>query len=235
MINIIRKFINPFKIDLKKYPSIDLRRRKKLLDHHGITKILDVGANSGQYGLETIKIGFKGIIISFEPIKSVFEKLRINSNKYHFWEAHNFGLGDKCEEALINVSENTFSSSLLEIMPNHIKNAPESKIINKEQISVKTIDDIFDKIVDDKETVLLKIDVQGYEKKVLEGARESLKKIKGIQIEMSIEELYRDEMLYIDMINFLKSLGFNLSSLENGFYCEERGKLLQVDGLFFRN
>jgi hypothetical protein len=63
---------------------------------------------------------------------------------------------------------------------------------------------------------------------------DSLKKIKGIQIEMSIEELYRDEMLYIDMINFLNSLGFNLYSLENGFYNEETGKLLQVDGIFFR-
>ena len=72
MINLLRKLINPFKIDLKKYPAVDLRRRKKLLDHHRITKILDIGANSGQYGLETIKIGFKGAIISFEPDKKCF-------------------------------------------------------------------------------------------------------------------------------------------------------------------
>ena len=234
MINLLRKLINPFKIDLKKYPAVDLRRRKKLLDYHRITKILDIGANSGQYGLETIKIGFKGAIISFEPVKSVFNKLRKNAEKYPLWYTYNYGLGDKCETSEINISENTFSSSILEIMPNHVKSAPESKMIHKEEILIKKIDAIFNEVVEEGDIVLLKVDVQGFEKKVLEGAMDSLKRIKGIQIEMSIEELYRDEMLYIDMINFLNSLGFNLYSLENGFYNEETGKLLQVDGIFFR-
>jgi FkbM family methyltransferase len=235
MIDFVKKFINFFKLDLKKYPSLDLRRRKKLLDYYKISKILDVGANSGQYGLEVIKLGFQGTIISFEPVNSVFKKLNKKSKKHDFWESHNFGLGSKDEKAWINISENTFSSSLLEIMPNHVKSAPESRIVNKESITIKKIDTVFDSLVNENEIILLKIDVQGFEKKVLEGAEKSLKKIKGIQIEMSIEELYKGEMLFIDMINFLKPYGFKLCSFENGFYDEESGKLLQVDGLFFRD
>ena len=61
-----------------------------------------------------------------------------------------------------------------------------------------------------------------------------LQKIKGIQIEMSIEELYRGEILFDQIIPFLKNIGFNLYSLENGFFDMESGKLLQVDGIFFK-
>lgn len=234
MIKIIRKIINPFKLDLKKYPSLELRRRKKLLEHYQISKILDVGANSGQYALETRKLGYKGKIISFEPVKSVYNELKKKAEKNSLWECYNYGLGDNDVDLEINISQNTFSSSILKIMPQHVNSAPESKVINKEKICVKKLDSIFNSIVNEEENVLLKIDVQGFEKKVLDGAKESLKKIKGIQIEMSIEELYSGEMLYKDMISLLNSYGFNLHSLENGFYDEKTGKLLQVDGVFFQ-
>jgi FkbM family methyltransferase len=235
MIEFIIKIINLFQLDLKKYPSLELRRRKKLLDHHHISTILDVGANSGQYALETKKIGYKGKIISFEPVKSVYKKLKKNADKSSSWECYNYGLGDNDTSTEINISQNTYSSSILKITPQHIESAPESKVIKREKIYIKKLDSVFDSIVQKGEKVLLKIDVQGFEKIVLDGAKESLNKIKGIQIEMSIEELYKDEILYIDMIQLLDFYGFSLSSLENGFYNQKTGKLLQVDGIFFRD
>lgn len=234
LINIIRKIINPIKLDLKIYPNLDLRRRKKLLSHQNITKIFDVGANSGQYALQTFDLNFKGQIISFEPVKSTFQSLELKTKKNANWQAYNFGLGNKNEQLEINLSQNTFSSSLLDILPSHVKSAPDSKTVGIETVTIKKLDSIFNDFVNKKDVVLLKIDVQGFEKKVLEGAEESLNKIHGIQIEMSIEELYKEEVLFLDMITYLKSLGFNLHSLENGFYNEETGKLLQVDGLFFK-
>ncbi len=234
IVNFIKKIVNPLNIDIKKYPSSDLRRRKKLLEHHKISNVLDVGANSGQYAIELFEIGYSGNIISFEPVKSVFNILNkkvVNNKK---WKAFNFGLGNKEEKLSINISENTYSSSLLDIMPSHIKGSPESKYIDKELIKIKTLDSIYDEIIKFNDIVLLKIDVQGFEKNVLDGALKSLQKIKGIQIEMSIEELYKGEILFDQMIPFLKNIGFNLYSLENGFYDMESGKLLQVDGIFFR-
>jgi len=234
MIKFIRKIINPFKLDLKKYPSLELRRRKKLLEHHQISKILDVGANSGQYAIETKRLGFKGEIISFEPVKSVYNELKKKAERWSSWECYNYGLGDEDVNTEINISQNTFSSSILNIMPQHVDNDPESKVVDKEKVCIKKLDSIFNTLVDEGENILLKIDVQGFEKKVLDGAKGSLNKIKGIQIEMSIEELYKDEMLYLNMIQLLVSYGFNLCSLENGFYNQKTGKLLQVDGVFFR-
>ena len=79
---------------------------------------------------------------------------------------------------------------------------------------------------------MLKIDTQGYEKNVIDGATKSLGSIKVIQLEMSILPLYENEMLYVDMINYLDKKGFQLFSLENGFSDQHTGQLLQVDGIF---
>tara|TARA_R110002050_G_scaffold104139_1_gene213499 strand:+ start:2487 stop:3200 length:714 start_codon:yes stop_codon:yes gene_type:complete len=235
VINIIRKILNPLKMDLKIYPNLDLRRRIKLLEHYKITKILDVGANNGQYAKQTYLLGYKREIISFEPVKSVFNELKKSASKNKTWSVHNFGLGDKEEELEINISKNTFSSSLLDIMQDHVEGAPESQYTHKEKIQIKKLDDIFSKITHKNDKVFLKMDVQGFEENVIKGAKESLKFIEGIQLEMSLEELYKGEILFDDVIKLVKSFGFKLYSLENGFYNEKTGRLLQVDGIFFKN
>ncbi len=234
IINSIKHIVNLFKIDIIKYPNSDLRRRGKLFNHFKINKILDVGANTGQYAQLTREIGFKGMIISFEPLTNAYVKLIKHATKDKKWEAHNLALGNRNEEIAINISKNSYSSSILEITKNHTDNAPESSFVNKEKINVKRLDELYDDLVKRDDIVLLKIDVQGFERNVLEGAKKSLDKIKGIQIEMSIVELYKDEMLFLDLMDYLKSLGYSLYSLENGFYNNNTGQLLQVDGIFFR-
>ena len=89
-------------------------------------------------------------------------------------------------------------------------------------------------IINKTDCVLLKIDVQGFEKEVLEGAKNVLEHIKGVQLEMSIEELYMGETLFGEMYDFITKKGFKLHSVENGFYNEKTGKLLQLDGIFFK-
>ncbi|NVK51781.1 MAG: FkbM family methyltransferase [Flavobacteriaceae bacterium] len=233
--NLIRKIINPIKIDVVRYPNSDLTRRIKLFKYFGINKVLDVGANKGQYAKLIRKIGFKGNIVSFEPLSEAYKILEKSSIKDKKWEIHNFALGDKEETSIINVSENLFSSSLLDMTSSHVESAPTSNYKSTEKISVKTLNQVFNDVVDEKEVVFLKLDVQGFEENVLKGASNILSKIKGIQIEMSLLELYEGEMLYRDIINLLESYGFELFSLENGFQNKDSGRLLQVDGIFFRN
>jgi len=234
IVDFLKKIINLFKVDIIKYPNSDLRRRKKLMHNFKINKILDVGANTGQYASLTRKLGFKGEIVSFEPLLKAYQSLVLKSLKDKKWETYNFALGDKTEDAFINISKNVYSSSILEITQNHLQGAPESSYIEKEKIKVKELGDIYNDLVEDSDIVFLKIDVQGFEKNVIEGAHNILHKIKGIQLEMSIVELYKGEMLLFEMINFLGTYGFKLYSLENGFYNDNTGQLLQVDGIFFR-
>ena len=84
------------------------------------------------------------------------------------------------------------------------------------------------------QNVFLKLDVQGYEKFVLRGASEILSSLVGIQLEMSIVQMYDDEMLYLDILNFMKQHGFEVHSLEPGHTHYPTGRMKQFDGVFFR-
>jgi len=211
-----------------------LARRKKILDTYDINLIFDVGANVGQYGTELREIGFKGRIVSFEPLGFVYKELSAKAEKDDLWDVHNFALGDKEETAQINIAGNSFSSSLLDMLPSHIKSAPESEYTGKEEIRIRTLDSIHPSLSSQADRVYLKIDTQGYERSVLQGGMESLKTIDTIQLEMSLTPLYKDELPFNEMYDLLYGYGYRLIAVEPGFTDEHTGQLLQLDGIFHR-
>jgi FkbM family methyltransferase len=216
---------------VKRYPEEDVVRRMKLISAKQVDTLLDVGANAGQYARLMRDYGFQGKIISFEPLSRAFKILSKFAARDPKWFVYNFALGDKNSTSTINVAGNSFSSSLLSMLPSHENAAPESKYVTQEQIEVKALDSIFDDLhVFGK--VMMKIDVQGFEKSVIEGAKKTLENVDILQLEMSIIPLYESEIIYLDMIMYLKTLGFELFSLENGYADPYTGKLLQVDGIF---
>jgi FkbM family methyltransferase len=229
----INRIIKALGIEISKLEQSDKIRRLKLIKHFKINTIFDVGANVGKYALEMRELGFTGKIVSFEPLSNAFEKLRIVSQKDRNWEAINVALGNKNELNTINIAGNLDSSSLLDMLPSHLKSAPETKYIGKETIKVVTLDSIFNEYYKEDSKIYMKIDTQGFEKNVLEGAKNSLGKIIGLQLEMSIIPLYENSPTYLDIIDYLYGLGYKLFSLENGFSDPKTGQLLQVDGIFF--
>lgn len=231
----INGVLHKFGAQVTRYPGGSVKRRIMLVNYFGINKILDVGANSGQFALEMRSIGFKGKIISFEPLSVVFRELEKNSYHDENWTAVNCALGDDDTEAAINVAGNINSSSLLSMHQNHEKSSPGSKFIGKEKITIKKLDSIFHDYYEKNDSVYLKLDTQGFEKRTLEGAEKSLEYIKGIQIEMSLVPLYEGSLLFSEMKLLLEKKGFELYSLESGFTDPESGRLLQVDGIFFKN
>ena len=211
---------------------MDIVRRMKLVRGKKIDTLLDIGANSGQYASLMREYGYKGNIISFEPLKDAFEELKMNSIKDNNWLVNNYAIGDKNATSLINIAGNSFSSSILDMLPSHLNSAPESKYVAKEEIQIKKLDSIFDSFIKNGDKVMMKIDVQGFEKNVLDGANKSLNRIEIIQLEMSVIPLYENEMILVDMINYLDNKNYKLFSLENGYFDSHTGKLLQVDGIF---
>lgn len=218
-----------------RYPTGSVKRRISLINYFKINKILDVGANSGQFALEMKDIGYKGSIVSFEPLSVAYRELEKNSRYDDKWTAVHCALGDTDSEAVINVAGNLNSSSLLPMHQNHEKSSPTSKFIGKENIRIRKLDSIFADYFEKDDRVYLKIDTQGFEKRVLDGAEQSLKYIMGIQIEMSLVPLYQDSLLFSEMKSLLENKGYELYSLENGFTDPESGRLLQVDGIFFKS
>ncbi len=232
----LKRSVNKFfGVDVVRYPTENLDRRIKLLNNYNIDVIIDVGANIGQYGGEMRSIGFKGQIISFEPLKKAFEKLEKNASKDPNWRVFNSSIGEKDGQTTINVSKNSVSSSLLDHLPQLTESAPQAAFVDKETIEIKKLDTIFDSLDIKGKNIYLKIDTQGYEEMVLAGAEKSLQFIKGIQIEMSFIPSYNGSMTFDKMKIKLNELGFQMMALENGFYDKKTGKQLEIDGIFYRN
>lgn len=230
----LQKIFSKAGFQIKRYPDADpdMLRRFKILKHCKIDTLFDIGANIGQYGSSMRKFGYSQKLISFEPLKSAFQELQKASSKDDNWVINNYALGNENTKSVINVAGNSFSSSILNMLPTHLDHAPESKYTTQEEIEIKTLDTIFNSFCGKESRVMIKIDTQGFEKNVIDGATESLKVIKMIQMEMSIVPLYESEMTYIEMINYLDNKGFQLFGLENGFSDQITGQLLQVDGIF---
>ena len=82
--------------------------------------------------------------------------------------------------------------------------------------------------------VFLKVDVQGYEDRVLQGAAGILNRLVGIEVELSLVRLYEGQRLFDDLLVEVKEKGFDLWSVRPVFTDRESGRLLQVDATLFR-
>jgi len=196
--------------------------------------VLDVGANEGQYA-KNIRIGgYKNRIISFEPLKVPYEVLRQMSGNDSKWDCYNLAIGDTDGQTEINIAGNSVSSSILDINATHTQAAPASKYIGKQTIQIRSIDSIWNELNVGKSHIYMKVDTQGFEKHVLLGAKDSLKKIKAIQLEMSVQTLYEGEDLYYQLSDVLYKEGFRLIKIMRGM-TKPNGELLQFDGVFLRD
>ena len=233
---LIKSAFNRVGIKLSRYSAIrdPAAVRMRFLERFNINVILDVGANTGQYAGALRRDGYQGRIISFEPLSSAFGLLEKRSREDHQWTAVHTGLGDTVEEREINISKNSYSSSLLGMLPNLAATAPEAQYIDKERIRIDLLDNYYSQHCNAHDNVFLKIDTQGFTNHVLRGAKESLEHIAGLQIELSLVSLYDGEPLIGEVISGLERLGFRLILLCPEFTDSVTGQQLQVDGIFFR-
>jgi FkbM family methyltransferase len=210
-----------------------LGRRMQLMRSYGIDLVLDVGANSGQYARRLRSLGYSGQIVSFEPMRGPFLDLQAAAAKDDNWSCLQCGLGDADAEATIHVSENSVSSSLLPMLPSHDQHAPRSKFVDEERIQIERLDMLSaQQGWTQHRNTWLKIDVQGYEHKVLAGAAAMLPKVAALQLELSLVPLYSGQLTMIPMLELLADLGFDPVAFEPGFEDKATGEYLQVDGIF---
>ena len=201
-----------------------------------IDLILDVGANNGQFASWIRECGYMGKIVSFEPLSSAHAALRQTCERDPLWEAYpRCALGDHEGEVEINIAGNSESSSILPMLESHRNAAPDSAYLGKEIVSVKKLDDVAGQYLKDTRAPFLKIDTQGFEWQVLDGARDTLPHIKGILVELSLVPLYGGQHLWRDVIDRLEAEGFILWAFKPVFSDLSQGRTLQVDGIFYRN
>jgi FkbM family methyltransferase len=227
--------LQPYVKGIPVQPREEDFRRVRLMASRGITVLLDVGANIGQYALRTRHAGYRGRIVSFEPIQAAFADLSARAAADPAWECRRNALGSSLGESEIHISRNSYSSSLLEMEDRHLRTAPDSAYVGSERITVVPLDSVWDELVDSSDRPLLKLDVQGFELEALRGAERSLPSLIGVQCELSLVPLYAGAPSYREVLEFLDAAGFRLAGFEPALFDPETGELLQADGIFVRD
>jgi FkbM family methyltransferase len=201
---------------------------------HQIDVVLDVGANVGEYAQQLRTDRFKGRIVSFEPQSAPFRELQRRAAADPRWDCRQLALSDTDGEATMNVSSHTPTSSFLPIKDWLVTELPEVGYVATERARLMRLDSLREELIRPSDRTLLKVDVQGYELNVLQGARRTLSDIALLECELSLVALYEGSPLLRDMLAWLETAGFRLVSVEPTGFFPPSGEVLQVDGIFSR-
>lgn len=224
----VKQILKRFDLDLVRASS-----RQTIMDFlldRNIELVLDVGANEGQFARSLRASRYQGWIRSFEPIAAVAQVLAANAATDPKWDVEAFALGAAAERSTINVSDMTVFSSMRDATDAAARFSAQAAVARTEDIEVRRLDDI---LPDVPANTLLKIDTQGFEKEVLEGARKTLPALKGVLMEVPIIQLYQGNWTFHEAVEFMDLSGFVPAQIHPvNFHWRDKVSLVEVDCLF---
>lgn len=238
----IRKLLQRFNYDIVKYhptyktgnlDSAEILNEYKWLQKLNIKTVLDIGANEGQFSEKARTIFKDAAIYAFEPLPVAFEVLKKNFASDNKFFPINLAAGEREETVEINLNESSASSSILPMTDTHTDNFSFAVKTKPVTVKVNTLDAVL-KPHELQKPVLMKIDVQGFEDKVLAGAKGVIKNVDVIIIELSFKELYANQPLFDDIYNLLKQEGFKFCGSLEQLRSPNDNEILQADGIFMR-
>lgn len=201
----------------------------RIADNSGCSMVLDVGANEGEFVQELRRHGYSGDVISFEPRSAAFHQLEQCTFHDSRWVAERVALGAERGNVRINISGNGVSSSVLPMQSLHLDAAPDAAYVATEEVPQDRLDDLVLSHLPDEAQLLFKLDVQGYEAAVLEGAPEVLRRTVALQLELSLAPMYNGQADWRQLMSDLRRLDFELWTLEPVLTDQRTGRTLQVD------
>ena len=186
-----------------------------VIDRQAVDAVLDVGANRGQFRhfLRRV-VGYRGLILSFEPVRACIEDLRPQVARDRRWFLYEFALGRRDETRTLHVSEDSRCSSFLDAA-RETHGVPLEQA-HDEEASIRSLESVFPEL---KKTHgfkrgYLKLDTQGYDLEVIRGAGRALQEFVALQTELSFLPIYEGVPDYATMLAELTSQGFDVC----GFY-----------------
>jgi FkbM family methyltransferase len=185
--------------------------------HLGVNCVLDVGAHAGAFALDLRNNGYDGEIISFEPTSSSFAILRDRAAVDAKWSVYNVALGQSEGSATINVMRDTHYSSLRSPLRIGVEDfeVNGNSVDHVETVEVRRLDGLLSEVTAaiDHPRVFLKMDTQGWDLEVFEGAGASLESVVGLQSELSIRALYEGMPDFRTALSTYEARGFHISSM----------------------
>lgn len=230
--NKIRKIFNIAGIDIHRYYG-DTDRLTWLRDLN-IQTVFDIGANTGQFAIEIREKLPDAQIHSFEPIKESYEKLRTNFYNDKNFSASNYALGETHGYTMMNKNSYSLSSSILPMAESHKELFPYTQESSLEKVETRRLDDIFFEL-NPKENILIKVDTQGYEDKVIAGGIKAFTNTKVAILETSFIELYKGQSLFDGIYQKMKSIGFTYRGALHQKINSQTGEVIFEDSIFLRS
>jgi FkbM family methyltransferase len=195
-----------------------------------IQTVLDVGANIGQFARDIAEKLPQARIVSFEPLRDAYAELE-RAARVQGFEAHNFALGEEDGRAVIRRARNSQSSSILPMLDLHREAFAGTDEVGTEEVEVRRLDSLALGI---EPNLLVKLDVQGFEDKVIAGGRETISRAACVLTEVSFEELYEGQPLFDDINAQLREMGFRFRGTWWQLPDPRDGRILQADAIYTR-
>ncbi len=210
-------------------------RLVRLLQENGIDLVFDVGASTGQFGIDLRREGYRGRIISFEPLSRSHQRLTHLASADPDWQiAPRCAVGATPGTTRVNIAGNSDSSSILGMLDRHRDGLPGVDYVASEEASVTTLDAFIDGSGQGCRNAALKLDTQGFEMEVLKGAERHMTSLKMIYTELSLQPVYDGAPGFLEMYQYLTQRGFTCVSLMPTFVDTVNYEVLQVNGAFLR-
>jgi FkbM family methyltransferase len=224
------------------------------MDHHGfvqshqaalqqhleslaITTVVDVGANDGQYARLMRRLGFRGRIISFEPVLTTFKHLERAAAADPAWTVVPIALGEATGFLDLHLTEDPVLCSAL-VPSEHMVSLFTSgaRVLGQQRAEMRRLDGILPDLMSlGRESLHLKIDTQGFDMEVLRGAEAVLSQVQSLQIELSFGlPLYEGQRTYLQDLAEVQAYGFQLSGLFPVIKTGPGQQIVEADALFCR-
>lgn len=230
----IQRAFHLFGLDLKWHVPHPVHDLFELLKLYQVNTVFDIGANSGMSGEYFRNIGFTGKIVSFEPVRDHYRQLEKRASNDPLWLSENVAIGDQEGEQEIFLTGGSGAANSFLVSTGHMEQvAPELATIGREMVMLRTLRSITEEHYPRGDRLFLKIDAQGYEKKILESSGDQLDKVVGMRIEMSIVRSYDGEPLICDMLPYLYEHGYRVCAIEEAWSNRETQEVYQVDVMMF--
>lgn len=201
-----------------------------------IGAIIDVGANEGQFARLITGFFPHAQLYCFEPLPGPFQRLsdwaRTQDGRVRCFPV---ALGDQEGEIEMHLHEqHTPSSSLLAATDTCHRLYPQTLAERKVPIRVSTLDrELGDVIVHLPPGTLLKLDVQGFEDRVLRGAERVLAKCKSVVLEVCVDPLYEGQADFFGLASVFQKSGFRYAGNFDQSYGPD-GRVVFFDAVFVR-
>lgn len=237
MVGRLRRLCRRLGFDIAPYPSLASHwlRLVALLRAHDVSLVVDVGANVGQYARALLRHGYRGRIVSYEPVAAAHATLTEAASHHENWSvAPRAAVGDKAGEVAINVSAASDMSSILPMSRAALQSFTSDRYVGQESAPMVTLADELPRLATEHDRVFVKSDTQGYDDRVLDGIGAGIDRVVGVQIELSMAAVYQGQPPYLDMLARLESLGYEPCLVIPGYWSRQFGRMVEFDVVAFR-